>query len=126
MAGFNFSQMTPSLKKIAEGRQSAARIFLIIDREPKIKNNLNPIRPSTFQGIIKLDNVTFSYPKDKTKKILDNVTLDFNTHSSALVGESGCGKSTIFQLLMRFYDPDEGKITLDGIDLRDLDLMWLR
>lgn len=42
------------------------------------------------------------------------------------MGVSGCGKSTIFQLMMRFYDPQEGRITLDGIDLRDLDLKWLR
>jgi ATP-binding cassette, subfamily B (MDR/TAP), member 1 len=42
------------------------------------------------------------------------------------VGESGCGKSTIFQLLMRFYEPDQGRITLDGIDLKELDLYWLR
>lgn len=42
------------------------------------------------------------------------------------MGESGCGKSTIFQLMMRFYDPDEGRITLDGTDLRDLDIYWLR
>ena len=46
--------------------------------------------------------------------------------STAFVGESGCGKSTIFQLMMRFYDPDEGRVTLDGNDLRDLDLNWLR
>jgi ATP-binding cassette subfamily B (MDR/TAP) protein 1 len=43
-----------------------------------------------------------------------------------LVGESGCGKSTIFQLIMRFYDPDQGRITLDGIDLKLIDLKWLR
>ena len=126
MLGFNISQSAPSLKKIAEGRQAAARIFEIIDRVPKIKNRPNPIKPSDFKGVIKFENVTFSYPKEPTKKILDNVSLEFNTHSSALVGESGCGKSTIFQLLMRFYDPDEGRITMDGVDLRDLDLVWLR
>lgn len=52
--------------------------------------------------------------------------MKFNSHHTALVGESGCGKSTIFQLLMRFYNPDEGIILLDGINLKDLDLGWLR
>ena len=47
-------------------------------------------------------------------------------NKTGLVGESGCGKSTVLQLLMRFYDPIEGRITLDGIDLRELDLVWLR
>ena len=47
-------------------------------------------------------------------------------NKSSLVGESGCGKSTIMQLLMRFYDPDEGRITIDGYDLREIDLVWLR
>lgn len=47
-------------------------------------------------------------------------------NKTGLVGESGCGKSTIMQLIMRFYDPDEGKVTLDGHDLRDIDLLWLR
>ena len=52
--------------------------------------------------------------------------MEINSKKTAFVGESGCGKSTIFQLLMRFYDPDEGRITLDGVDLKDLDIYWLR
>ena len=52
--------------------------------------------------------------------------MTIDCKNSALVGKSGCGKSTIFQLLMRFYDPDSGVIYLDGHDLRDLDLDWLR
>jgi len=70
--------------------------------------------------------VTFAYPKDKSKNILDNLNMEINVRNAAFVGESGCGKSTVFQLLMRFYDPDRGSITLDGVDLRDLDLYWLR
>ena len=54
------------------------------------------------------------------------MSIEFDIQKSALVGESGSGKSTILQLIMRFYDPDEGRITLDGYDLRDLDLKWLR
>jgi ATP-binding cassette subfamily B (MDR/TAP) protein 1 len=70
--------------------------------------------------------VTFSYPKDKNRTILKNFSAVFDNNQGALVGESGCGKSTVLQLIMRYYDPDEGKVTLDGHDLRDLDLGWLR
>ena len=51
-------------------------------------------------------------------KVLDQLTMEMNMNKSSLVGESGCGKSTIMQLLMRFYDPDEGKVLLDGIDVK--------
>lgn len=70
--------------------------------------------------------MTFAYPKDKSKNILNKLNLEIHSKNTAFVGESGCGKSTIFQLIMRFYDPDEGKISLDGVDLKQLDLNWLR
>jgi ABC-type multidrug transport system fused ATPase/permease subunit len=58
---------------------------------------------------------------------LNNLSLEcFAGKDTAFVGDSGCGKSTIVQLVMRFYDPDQGRITLDGIDLKDYDLHWLR
>lgn len=72
------------------------------------------------------NHVTFSYPKDKNKKILNDLSISFNAQKNALAGFSGSGKSTIIQLILRYYDPDEGSITLDGNDLRDLDLEWLR
>jgi ATP-binding cassette, subfamily B (MDR/TAP), member 1 len=52
--------------------------------------------------------------------------IEFDINNTALVGESGCGKSTILQLIMRFYDPQQGRILFDGHDIRDLDLVWLR
>jgi ATP-binding cassette subfamily B (MDR/TAP) protein 1 len=120
------SQLSPALKKIGEGQQSAARIFEILDREPKIINPVNGLRPATFTGHIKFENVTFSYPKDKSRTILNNLSIEFHVNNTALVGESGCGKSTILQLIMRFYDPDQGRVLLDGNDLKLLDLNWLR
>jgi ATP-binding cassette subfamily B (MDR/TAP) protein 1 len=91
-----------------------------------IKNPENGLQPEKINGVISFEHVTFAYPKDKTKKILDNISIEFDISNTALVGESGCGKSTILQMIMRFYDPDEGRILLDGNDLRDLDLLWLR
>lgn len=78
------------------------------------------------KGKIKFENVTFAYPKDKSRIIFKNLTLEFDLNRTGLVGESGCGKSTALQLIMRFYDPDEGTVTLDGHDLKSLDLKWLR
>jgi subfamily B ATP-binding cassette protein MsbA len=77
------------------------------------------------QGRIEFHEVTFRYP-DGTLA-LENVSFVIEPGESlALVGRSGAGKSTITDLILRFYDPTEGKITFDGIDLRDLDVNWLR
>lgn len=126
MAGFNSAQLTPAIKKLSEGRLAAARIFKIIDRKPTVASLPNALKPTTFKGVFVFEHVSFAYPKDPTTKIIDNLSMEISSRSTALVGESGCGKSTIFQLMMRFYDPDGGRITLDGIDLRQLDINWLR
>ena len=72
------SQLPPSLKKITEGRSAAGRIFKIIDREPKVKNPVNGVVIKDFKGVIRFENVTFSYPKDPNKKILDGLNLEIN------------------------------------------------
>ncbi|MBN2828935.1 MAG: ATP-binding cassette domain-containing protein, partial [Candidatus Cloacimonetes bacterium] len=87
----------------------------------------NPLIPKIrTNGNIKFDNVTFFY--DGTEKpALKGITLDIHAGSTvALVGTSGGGKSTIINLITRFYDPTEGKVILDGIDLREYQLHWLR
>lgn len=126
MGGFNLSQLTPAFKKIIQGRQAAARIFTVIDREPLIKNPPNGVKIDNLKGKIRFQDVTFSYPKDKMIKVFDNLTMDFDINKTGLVGQSGCGKSTTLQLIMRFYDPDQGRITVDGHDLKTLDLIWWR
>jgi ATP-binding cassette, subfamily B (MDR/TAP), member 1 len=91
-----------------------------------IKSKENAIKPESFIGIIRFEDVTFAYPKDKTKLIFNKFNLTIDAQHIAFIGRSGLGKSTILQLVMRYYDPDEGAVFLDGIDIRDLDLDWLR
>ena len=126
LPALSLNQLTPSLEKIAEGISSIGRIYAVIDRVPRIKSKENAIIPDNFEGVVVFDNVSFAYPKDKKTKILKNFNLRLDARHLGLIGKSGCGKSTIFQLIMRFYDPDAGGITLDGVDLRDLNLNWLR
>jgi ATP-binding cassette subfamily B (MDR/TAP) protein 1 len=91
-----------------------------------IKSKENALKPNTFKGVIKFDHVSFAYPKDKKRNILNNLNLEIDCNNSAFVGESGCGKSTILQLIMRFYDPDQGDVYLDDNNLKDIDINWLR
>ena len=121
-----FTLLAPALKQVVFGKEAAQRIFKIIDCEPKIVIRNRGIRLEKLEGKVEFKNVSFSYPKNKNRKILDGLSFTFDLHSSALVGESGCGKSTIIQLLMRVYDPDEGEILIDGHNLREIDVIWLR
>lgn len=75
MAGFNFTQLTPAIQKISEGRVAATRIFKIIDRVPAISSRPNAIVPKDFNGHFKFENVTFAYPKDKSKNILEHLNM---------------------------------------------------
>ena len=72
-------------------------------------------------------NIFFKYPSRPDVKVLNGLTLDVPAGKTvALVGSSGCGKSTCIQLVQRFYDPAEGEVTLDGVDIRRLNVGWLR
>lgn len=77
------------------------------------------INPNNFVGEIEFLNVWFRYPTRKNDWILKGLNLKIRPNETvALVGESGCGKSTLVSLLLRFYDADFGKITIDGIDIK--------
>ena len=79
------------------------------------------------KGEIEFVNVWFRYPSRKNDWVLKGLNMKIHENETvALVGESGCGKSTIVSLLLRFYDVDQGVILLDGIDIRDYDLHSLR
>ena len=101
------------------------RIFEYYDMPVEIKNDKNAIIPKSVKGDIEFKNVEFSY--DGERKILQDVTFKLESgHSIALVGPSGSGKSTIANLIPRLYDVQGGSVTLDGVDVRKLDLEFLR
>ncbi|XP_052801272.1 uncharacterized protein LOC128231995 [Mya arenaria] len=105
---------------------ASVRIFDLMDRKPKVPNEKGEIL-AQLDGRIEFKSVDFTYPSRPESKVITNLCLTVEPGEMvALVGPSGGGKSTIVNLIERFYDPDDGYITLGGQDLRDLDPMWFR
>lgn len=117
-----FSKATYAIPK---GLASMERINKILEAENPIKSPAEPVRIDGFAKGITFENVSFSY--NPSRKILDGISIEIpKGRFLAIVGESGAGKSTLADLIPRFYDPYEGRILIDGTDIRDLDVKELR
>ena len=102
------------------------RFYEIYDITPGIKSCANPVKVKKTEGNIKFCNVSFAY-NSSNRLSLDKINIDIPAGSSvAVVGQTGSGKSTFVSLIPRFYDPDKGSIQVDGIDIKDFDLDFLR
>jgi subfamily B ATP-binding cassette protein MsbA len=115
--------------RIQESYAAASRIFEIIDAEPDIYDSPNAIKKSTFDDKIEFKNVGFSYSADNAEKkpVLSDVNISIHKNEKlAIVGLSGVGKSTMVDLLPRFYDVSSGIITIDDINIKDIELKSLR
>ena len=112
--------------KIQSGMASAERLFEVIDAVPEVENGTRDI--TGFSKGIKFEDVCFRYRKEPgASNVLDHVSFEIKKGEMvALVGQSGSGKSTAVDLLLRFYDVDSGRITIDGIDIREFDYKQLR
>lgn len=119
----DLAKINASLQKSAA---AAERIFQIIDTDCTLPISENPVLLKDFKNEIFFDSVSFSYnPTDKA--VLSDINLHIpKGHLVAVVGQTGSGKSTMANLLARFYDPSKGKILIDGHDLRDLDIEHFR
>uniref|UniRef100_A0A8C2EU80 ATP-binding cassette sub-family B member 5 n=1 Tax=Cyprinus carpio TaxID=7962 RepID=A0A8C2EU80_CYPCA len=128
IGSFSLGQGAPNLESIAKARGAAYEVYKTIDMPRPIDSSSNEgHKPDHVIGDIEFKNIHFSYPSRKDVKILQGMSLKIpHGKTIALVGASGCGKSTTIQLLQRFYDPDSGEVTLDGHDIRSLNVRWLR
>ena len=101
------------------------RLFEYYDMEPEIKSPENPVTPAKTEGVVEFCNVSFQYTPER--EILKNVSFKIPLGKTvAIVGASGAGKSTVASLIPRLYDVCEGSVTFDGVDVRELELEYLR
>lgn len=116
--------LSKAMYSIQKGLASMERVDKILSADNPIKSPDNP-KNLPREAAIKLENVSFSY--DGTTQVLSDINLDIPAGATiALVGQSGSGKSTLADLIPRFYDPTKGKVTIDGIDIRELAVADLR
>ncbi|XP_077622936.1 phosphatidylcholine translocator ABCB4 isoform X3 [Crocuta crocuta] len=128
IGAFSVGQAAPCIDAFANARGAAYVIFNIIDNNPKIDSfSERGHKPDSIKGNLEFNDVHFSYPARANVKILKGLNLKVQSGQTvALVGNSGCGKSTTVQLLQRLYDPDEGMINIDGQDIRTFNVRYLR
>ncbi|XP_066306817.1 ABC transporter B family member 5-like [Miscanthus floridulus] len=119
---------SPSISAIAEGQSAAQRLFEIINRKPNIDiTDTSGIVLEDIEGDVELKDVFFRYPARPEQLILDGLCLQVpNGTTMAIVGESGSGKSTVISVVERFYDPQAGEVLVDGVNIKSLQLQWLR
>lgn len=111
-----------------KAKRAGTTIFSYIDLPSKINavdipENARPIDAEKFRGEIEFRNVWFRYPSRKNEWVFKGLNLKIHPNESiAIVGESGSGKSTLVNLVLRFYDPDQGEVLIDGINIKEYNL----
>jgi len=128
LVGGAFGALTEVYGDLLRGSGAAGRIEELMRERSEIRAPANPLPlPEPAQGALSFENVTFLYPTRPDDKAVHELTLAIAPGETvAVVGPSGAGKSTLFQLALRFYDPQDGRVTLDGVDLRDADPAAIR
>lgn len=130
MGVMGFGMVAPNIKLVQESCTATSDYFTLYEREPEIDLSSSTQKPDRDQikGNIEFKDVVFSYPSDPNKRvILNKLSLKIESGKKvALVGESGCGKSTTVNLIERLYETNEGNVFLDGIDIKNYDIQYLR
>ncbi len=120
-----FNEVTGVLTQLQTAMASAKRIFTVLDETKEESNPQNALKLESCRGSIEFKNVGFSY--DPSKELIKDLSFSVRAGQRvAIVGPTGCGKTTLINLLMRFYDVTQGEILIDGTDIRRFDLKELR
>lgn len=120
-----FNEISGVVAELQNALACAQRLFELVEQTPQTPDCENPVEPDSISGNVTLENIAFSY--DKNKELIRNLNLAVESGKRvAIVGPTGCGKTTLVNLLMRFYDVDEGKISVDGIDITQMKRSTLR
>eukprot|EP00611_Tribonema_gayanum_P029891 TRINITY_DN8149_c0_g2_i5.p1 TRINITY_DN8149_c0_g2~~TRINITY_DN8149_c0_g2_i5.p1 ORF type:complete len:1186 (-),score=295.98 TRINITY_DN8149_c0_g2_i5:444-3758(-) len=127
-AAVALSSLVQCLLALRRAHAATASVFAVIDRVPAV-DAYSPqgARIAELQGALSIESVKFSYPSRAEEMVFDGLSLSIAAGQSlALVGPSGGGKSTLVKLMLRLYDPSAGRICLDGVDIKALNVAWLR
>ena len=120
-----FNEISGVITELQTALACAGRVFEFIEEEPQLPDSENAAVMEAPKGNITMENVSFSYTPDQ--KLIENVNLEVKPGQKvAIVGPTGCGKTTVINLLMRFYDVNKGSIKIDGTDIRDMTRKSLR
>ncbi|RZC89153.1 hypothetical protein C5167_030848 [Papaver somniferum] len=124
----SLGQASPCFGAFASGQAAAYKMFETINRKPDIDSyDPNGRKLDDIRGDVELRDVHFSYPARADEQIFSGFSLSIASGTTAaLVGQSGSGKSTVISLIERFYDPQAGEVLIDGINLKEFQLKWIR
>ena len=129
VGALTLGKAAPNLQAISSACEASREFFYIYERIPEIDLTESVEKPNreSLSGRVEFKNVSFAYPSKKDRMILQNLNINFEPGTStAIVGETGSGKSTIVNLLERLYDVESGSIEIDGINVKKMDINYFR
>ena len=127
IGAFGMGAVGQNAEYFATAQAAAHSIYQVLDRKPDIDTGSEEGAKPEIVGNVEFSGIDFKYPSREEQQVLTGVSFTAEAGKTlALCGQSGCGKSTCFQLLQRFYNPMAGSIMIDGINVKDMNINWLR